>query len=82
MRTNTSTLIKDFKGYIYSYKMTAPPGCQPGYNPDANSTIPNNPGPRIFTVGAPFHFYFGLKKGKTAFDRFTVKWIKTDVITD
>jgi hypothetical protein len=82
MRTNTSTLIRDFKGYIYSYNTSAPPGCVPGYNPNANSTIPNNPGPRIFTVGAPFHFYFGLKKGKTAFDRFTIKWIKTDVITD
>ena len=82
MRTNTSTLIKDFKGYIYSYNMTPAPGCVPGYNTSPTSTIPNNPGPRIFTVGAPFHFYFGLKKGKTAFDRFTIKWIKTDVITD
>jgi len=82
MRTNTSTLIKDFKGYIYSYNMTPAPGCVPGYNTNPTSTIPNNFGPRIFTVGAPFHFYFGLKKGKTAFDRFTIKWIKTDVITD
>jgi hypothetical protein len=34
------------------------------------------------TVGAPFHFYFGLKKGKTAWDRFAQKWINFDVIID
>jgi hypothetical protein len=26
-----------------------------------------------FLVGAPYHFYFGLKKGKTAYDKFLTK---------
>ena len=42
----------------------------------------NNPDDNNITVGAPFHFYFGLKKGKTSFDRFRRKWIKFDTITD
>lgn len=42
----------------------------------------NNPNDNNITVGAPFHFYFGLKKGKTSFDRFRRKWIKFDTITD
>jgi hypothetical protein len=33
------------------------------------------------TVGAPFHFYFGLKRGKSSFDRFRAKWINvTDFV--
>ena len=42
----------------------------------------NNPDENTITVGAPFHFYFGLKKGKTSFDRFARKWIKFETITD
>lgn len=42
----------------------------------------NNPEPDTITVGAPFHFYFGLKKGKTSFDRFRRKWLKFETITD
>jgi hypothetical protein len=38
--------------------------------------------PNSVTVGAPFHFYFGLKKGKSAFDRFTTKWIDTTTFVD
>lgn len=34
------------------------------------------------TVGAPFYFYFGLKKGKSAYDRFTTKWVDTTITTD
>ena len=68
-RTNGSTETKDFKGYIYSVDGSG------NYNPNVGSQNPNNPLPRTITVGAPFHFYFGLKKGKTAFDRFAAKWI-------
>ncbi len=32
------------------------------------------------TVGAPFYFYFGLKKGKSAWDRFAKKWINFENI--
>jgi hypothetical protein len=35
----------------------------------------------MVTVGAPFHFYFGLKRGKTAYDRFRSKWVNTEITT-
>jgi hypothetical protein len=75
-RTNGSTLIKDYKGYIYSINSSG------DYNPTPSSQDLNPILPRTITVGAPFHFYFGLKKGKTAFDRFAVKWIGFETITD
>jgi len=34
---------------------------------------------RIMTPSGPFYFYFGLNKGKSAFDRFLTKWIRSDV---
>ena len=76
-RGSTST-IKDFKGYIFSMDSSG------NYLPCVTPTNPNpnNPRPRTITVGAPFHFYFGLKKGKTAFDRFATKWISFQTITD
>jgi hypothetical protein len=85
-RTNGSTEIKDYKGYIYSVSGTTGSGTF-GYNASPLSQDPNtisfsNPTSRIITVGAPFHFYFGLKKGKTAFDRFAIKWIGFETITD
>jgi hypothetical protein len=36
--------------------------------------------PRAINTGAPFYFYFGLKKGQTAYDRFSRKWIPTQTI--
>jgi hypothetical protein len=33
---------------------------------------------RSITTGAPFYFYFGLKKGKSAYDRFAIKWVGTN----
>lgn len=37
---------------------------------------------RVINVGAPFHFYFGLKRGKSAFDRFYKKWINSEQIIE
>jgi len=37
---------------------------------------------RVINTGAPYHFYFGLFQGKSAFDRFSKKWIESEVITD
>jgi hypothetical protein len=31
-------------------------------------------------TGAPFFFYFGLKKGKTSFDKFTQTWLDVETI--
>jgi hypothetical protein len=33
---------------------------------------------RIINNSGPYYFYFGLSKGKSAFDRFLTKWIKSD----
>ena len=80
-RTNGSTLIKDYKGYIYSVDSS-------GHYNSASSSQDSNTSPfsipdsRVITVGAPYHFYFGLKKGKTSFDRFATKWIGFETITD
>jgi hypothetical protein len=65
-----------YKGYIYAV--------------DANGNIDENvanwnrntPQDQSVTVGAPFYFYFGLKKGASAFDRFTSKWIDTTTFVD
>jgi hypothetical protein len=40
----------------------------------------NTPTPRAINTGAPFYFYFGLKKGKSAYDRFSQKWIPNQTI--
>jgi hypothetical protein len=59
-----------FKGYIsnvVSGVTSAQPPAADG--PSNRTTIP----------GAPYYFYFGIYKGKTAFDRFLTKWIKTDI---
>jgi len=34
----------------------------------------------LITVGAPFHFYFGLRRGASAFDKFRTKWINTSKV--
>ena len=57
--------------YIYS---VFPDGT---LNPNFDSIQTNSYNDRLFNVGAPFYFYFGLKKGKSAFDRFTTKWLDT-----
>ena len=48
------------------------------YNRDANgneiSTLPNNGESPTFKVGSPFHFYFGLKRGKSAINRYINKY--------
>ena len=65
MTTNTSQ-TNYFKGYIYAV--------------DGSGTISpdkiywNAPDNKVL-VGAPFHFYFGLRQGKSAFDKFAQIWI-------
>ena len=71
MRTAGSFESQYFKGYIYSVN---PNGT---LNSDFTSIQPNSIDNTSFMVGAPFHFYFGLKKGKSSFDRFTTKWLDT-----
>jgi len=75
-RTNVQSQTQFFKSHIYSVSA----GTNNNYVLDAsvtswdtNDTILND-----ITVGAPYHFYFGLKTGKSSFDRFTKKWINTN----
>jgi hypothetical protein len=65
-----------YKGYIYAVNSS---GKIDEYDSNWNR---NNPFPESVTVGAPFYFYFGLKKGASAFDRFTTKWIDTTTFVD
>lgn len=41
-----------------------------------------NPNQNNFKVGAPFHFYFGLRIGKTALTRFITKYIGLEQVSD
>jgi hypothetical protein len=74
---SNSSFSRDSKGYIYSYD-----DINDEYNPSRSSWVTNSPVQTAITVGAPFHFYFGLKKGKTAWDRFIKKWINFENITE
>jgi hypothetical protein len=71
-RPNNISQSNYSKGYIYSVDSS---GNLSASLADENfNTTP----PRAITVGAPYHFYFGLRKGATAFDRFMVKWINIE----
>jgi hypothetical protein len=60
-------------GYIYnSIPLKDINGNVTGFTYTGYTTPPINAGNRV-VVGAPYHFYFGLKKGKTAFDIFVTK---------
>jgi len=66
------TQIKYHKGWIYNVENLYNPYTeQLDYKPE-----PGKPGP--YLMGAPFYFYFGLKQGASAFDRFAIKWIDTE----
>ena len=75
-RTNSLKTSKYFKGYIYSVDNAGEPthlvSTWDRNNPDIDSVL----------TGAPYHFYFGLKKGRSAFDRFAKKWLDFEKISD
>lgn len=49
-----------------------------GFNPDGPVGTQNFDA-RIMTPSGPYYFYFGLSRGKSAFDRFLTKWVQSDV---
>ena len=52
-------------------------------NWDLNDNYGNGPmSQRIIQTGAPFYFYFGLLRGKSAFDKYSRKWLGGNEITD
>ena len=76
-RTNGCSHTEVDVGYIYSVS-----GCTLGLDIDESidNWDQNTIRPNWITVGAPFHFYFGLRRGASAFDRFRQKWINTEII--
>ena len=54
-------------GYIYNYDSNGNPNQDVTQWPSGQS--------RKFVVGAPYHFYFGLGKGKSAINRYITKYI-------
>jgi len=84
-RTNGGGLLtKYYRGNIYSVDNSTPPVQSSNVTYwDKNSSGLNVPqAERIVNTGAPFYFYFGLYQGKSAFDRFTKKWIDSEILTD
>jgi hypothetical protein len=57
----------EIPGYIYNSKFL-------GTEIVSNADLPNNFKQNIL-VGAPYHFYFGLKIGKTSMNKFITKYI-------
>jgi hypothetical protein len=35
-----------------------------------------------YTVGSPYHFYFGLKRGRTAVDLFYIKYVDSEIVIE
>ena len=54
-------------GYIYNYDSNG--------NPNQNTNQWSQGQSKKFVVGAPYHFYFGLRKGKSAINRYITKYI-------
>jgi hypothetical protein len=72
---NDGISVIDDKGYIYAVNGAG------DLSAGVSNWTRNNPEPEMVTVGAPFHFYFGLKRGKSAYDRFRSKWVNTEITT-
>ena len=72
---NDGISVIDDKGYIYAVNSAG------DLSAGVSNWEHNNPDPQMVTVGAPFHFYFGLKRGKSAYDRFRSKWVNTEITT-
>jgi len=77
MRTTNNSKTKFFKGFIYAVDGSGNTSAEQQY---WNKTSGGEDGRQI-TVGAPFHFFFGAKEGKTAYNKFGQKWIDYDNIT-
>jgi hypothetical protein len=94
-RTNPNTLgLNYYPGFISAFDTShfdTNPGPNQGlpwrtpdgyynYSGRDSNWNKNSPTPRAINTGAPFYFYFGLKKGQSAYDRFSRKWIPTQTI--
>ena len=75
-RSNGSSQTQYQKGHIYAVNSSGDTTAK------SASWDKNPPGEQLVTVGAPFHFYFGLRRGASSFDRFRTKWINTSNIVN
>jgi len=80
-RTKGSMVTKYYKSLIYSVDSNGVVNANTN-NWDVNAAPGNIQFERVVNTGAPYFYYFGLLHGKSAFDRFTRKWIEPDTITD
>ena len=67
-----------FKGFIFNVKPETPPAT--GYLFEGDRTAPMTNQVDSNTVGAPFHFYFGLVRGNNAIDKFKKKYLGVETI--
>jgi hypothetical protein len=63
------------RGYIFNVT----PAPQSGYYFEGNSGRPLING-NLVTVGAPYHFYFGLVRGNNAMDKFNKKYLGLEIL--
>jgi hypothetical protein len=71
------------KGYIYnrSNVLFGPGTTSEAYEFEGDKNTADSPSydpvnlNSYFTVGLPFHFYFGLSRGKSAMNRFVKKYV-------
>ena len=82
-RTNNEDKSSYSKGYIYSVGQD---GNQINISANVqtwrkNTTPINNKPQNLVTMGNPFYFYFGLKRGKSSIDLFKRKWVPSNKIT-
>ena len=75
-RSNNQSQTNYQKGYIYAVDGLG------HISANVSDWNKNNPSPKLVTVGAPFHFYFGLRRGASSFDRFRTKWINTNNVVN
>jgi hypothetical protein len=71
MHSENTSIYTYNKAYLFNVDGSGAISAQP--------PLPSGNSDRIFTSAGPYYFYFGLNVGKSAFDRFLVKWIKSDV---
>jgi len=73
VRTTNVSNTSYFKGYIYSVDGSG------NLSTNLNSIEVNSGEVGTYTTGSPFYFYFGLKRGRSAYDKFGREWLNIDI---
>jgi len=81
-RTRNTNETQYFKGYIYAVKNVNLPVPHIELSASSSDWDKSSISPQLVTTGAPFHFYFGLRRGASAYDRFRTKWINTSNVVN